>query len=110
MEKINARQLREMMESHGGRPVINVLSREDFDEMHIPGSENVPVSDPEFVDRVRARVKRRDEPVIVYCASSECDASEKAAKKLEKAGFTNVVDFSEGVAGWKEAGFEFSRS
>lgn len=109
MEQITASQLREMMESHRQRVVINVLGEDDYKEKHIPGSDNVPVSAPDFVDRVKSRVKSRDEPVVVYCASTDCDASEKAAEKLEKAGFTNIVDFPAGVEGWKKAGFEFSR-
>jgi rhodanese-related sulfurtransferase len=110
MEQINAAQLRELMDRNGDRAVINVLDEADYREMHIPGSENVPVSSPDFVDRVKTRVRSRKDPVVVYCASRECDASEKAAEKLEKAGFTNVVDYAAGIQGWKEAGFEFARS
>jgi len=109
MERITARQLQEMMEREDAPVVINVLSPEDYRERHIPGTENVPVSATDFVDRVRSRVVARDEPVVVYCASEDCTASEKAGEKLEKAGFTNVIDFSAGVQGWEEAGLEFVR-
>lgn len=109
MNKISARQLQELMEGHANPVVINVLDPEDYRAKHIPGTDNVPVSAAEFVDRVKSRVPSRDEPVVVYCASEDCDASEQAAEKLEKAGFTNVIDYSAGVQGWKDAGFEFAR-
>jgi rhodanese-related sulfurtransferase len=41
----------------------------------------------------------------VYCANQQCDASEKAAQKLEAAGFTDVSRYTGGAAAWeKEAG------
>jgi len=47
----------------------------------------------------------RHKPVVVYCASEQCNSSEKAAKKLEDAGFTAVSRYTGGAAAWqKEAG------
>jgi len=42
--------------------------------------------------------------VIVYCMNSGCDASTKAAKKMEKLGYTNVLDYEAGKVDWHEAG------
>jgi len=42
--------------------------------------------------------------VVVYCANAECDASPKAAERLEEAGFTDVVDYQGGTQSWEEAG------
>lgn len=109
MNRVNARQLWKMMREASGPAVIDVLEPDDFREKHIPNAKNVPVTATDFVDRVESRVPSRDEPVVVYRASEDCDASERAAEKLEKAGFTNVIDYSAGVQGWKDAGFEFAR-
>jgi len=42
---------------------------------------------------------------VVYCANANCEASPTAAKALEDKGYTNVVDFEEGYAGWRRAGY-----
>jgi rhodanese-related sulfurtransferase len=47
----------------------------------------------------------KDKPVVVYCASQQCNSSEKAGNKLEAAGFTAVSRYTGGAAAWqKDAG------
>ena len=50
----------------------------------------------------------KDKSVVVYCASSHCNSSEKAAKKLEEAGFTAVSRYTGGAAAWQEDAAEKS--
>lgn len=38
--------------------------------------------------------------IVVYCANHDCDASDKAADRLEKAGFKNVYDYAGGTEDW----------
>ncbi len=83
--------------------LVNVLDEPLFKKQHIPGSINVPVSDENFVDRVNQKVENRNHPIVVYCADSDCQASPKAAQRLEEAGFTNVSDFEAGMKGWADA-------
>lgn len=104
MRTINAEQLRHRLEKSDEIPVINVLDPEQFRKEHVPGSANVPLSDSRFVERVEQIVGDKNSEVIVYCASRECDASEKAGAKLEEAGFTNVHDFEGGMKEWKGSG------
>ena len=65
--------------------MINVLPKESFDEAHIPGSKNAPVDDERFIERREREVRDKTRKVIVCCASTYCDASPKAARKLEAA-------------------------
>jgi len=37
--------------------------------------------------------------LVSFCKNFECDASPKAAKKLEKLGFDHVVDYEVGIEG-----------
>lgn len=83
--------------------LVNVLDEPLFRKQHIPGSINIPVSDEHFVDRMEEQVADRTKPVVVYCADRDCQASPKAAEKLESAGFTNVSDFEDGMKGWVDA-------
>ena len=83
-----------------GYALVNVLPREEFEREHIPRSMNVPVGHLEQLEKRFEKSK----PIIVYCASSECEASPKAAKELARMGFERVFDFEQGLKGWKEAG------
>ncbi|MEA5614553.1 rhodanese-like domain-containing protein [Nodularia spumigena] len=106
MQTIQAQELKRILSGENDTPVINVLGPEDYRDKHIPATVNIPVSSDDFTRKVEQHVHSKSKPVVVYCAKTECDASEKAAKKLEAAGFTTVMDFSAGVAGWESAGYE----
>jgi rhodanese-related sulfurtransferase len=88
--------------------LINVLSESDFLREHIPGSVNIPVADKDFLQRVRELptvVRDVNRKIVIYCAGPQCKASPTAAKELEKAGFTNVLEYSGGMQEWKNAGY-----
>lgn len=104
MQTINTEALNEMRDRDDDLTVLNVLPPEEFYQRHIPGSENVPVSNDNFVKEVEKNTGGRNQPVVVYCASIECSASEKAAKMLDEAGFREVYDYAGGVRAWQEAG------
>jgi len=98
---ITADELKEALESERPPVLINTLPREAHEARHIPGSVNVPTDD---IETITSLVPNKDEPIVVYCANADCDASPTAAQKLEEMGYTNVVDFEDGYAGWRQAG------
>jgi len=80
-----------------GYALVNVLGSDAFDEEHIRGSINIPKGKEDtFEDRFS-----KDKEIVVYCASTDCDASPKVAKELADRGFTRIVDFEAGMDGWK---------
>lgn len=101
MRTINADQ---MERERTGAVVIDVLPEESFERAHLPGAVNIPVGDEDFLERVADEAPTKDTKIIVYCADEACQASPKAAKKLEGAGYTNIVDFEGGLKGWRQAG------
>ena len=104
MESIDTRGFTELRHRDHGLTVVNVLSQEQFHQGHIPGSKNIPLSEADFLEKVESTVGGRHKPVVVYCASEECDASEKAAAQLENAGFREVYDYVGGIRAWQDAG------
>jgi rhodanese-related sulfurtransferase len=104
MKAIDAKELKKLMGKQPHPPLVNTLPRDSFEKTHIPESVNIPEDQDDFVQRVEVAAGGRDQPVIVYCASRECDSSEHAAEKLEQAGFSQVYDFESGAKGWQEAG------
>jgi len=99
---ITADELKDALASDRPPVLINTLPRTAHEARHIPGSINVPTDD---IDQVEALVPNKDDRIVVYCANADCTASPTAAETLEEMGYTNVVDFEDGYAGWRQAGY-----
>lgn len=104
MRTIDTKELRKMKQNQPNLLLVNVLSRDQFEEEHIPGSINVPLETDNFIAEMETRSGTKERPIVVYCASKECTASPTAARKLEEAGFKNIHDYEGGVKAWSEAG------
>jgi len=82
--------------------VVETLPRSYFDDGHLPGAlhlgnENVAGIAPGLLPDKSA-------VIVTYCASTTCPNSAQAAKALESAGYTNVLEYVEGKADWVGAG------
>jgi len=104
MKDLGTPELNNMINRGEELKLINTLPPKKFRITHIPGSENIPVGDPDFVEKVEKHVGSKEKKVVVYCADSTCDASTKAAQQLEEAGFTDVYDYTGGAKAWQAAG------
>jgi rhodanese-related sulfurtransferase len=76
--------------------VVNVLSKELYDDAHIKGSIQI---DFEKVAEAAAAWNKND-TVVFYCLNPMCTASFEAARTLGKMGFTNVMAYEGGIAEW----------
>ena len=105
MKTITTDELKSLCDKDHGLTLVNTLKAESFEKTKIPGAINIPLDDSTFATRVEQQAGGKAKPVVVYCASDQCDSSAKAAKKLEAAGFTAVSRYTGGAAAWqKEAG------
>jgi rhodanese-related sulfurtransferase len=108
MKTITAQELKNRLDSADNTVLVNTLSKEYFDQKHIPGSINIPTEEIEA--RAEAELPKKDLQIVVYCASATCQASPAAARKLEAMGYTNVYEYSDGLEGWESAGYPFAGS
>jgi len=106
MQTLDTEKLVKLKQAGEDFTLINVLDPEAFEQQHIPGSINIPVSSDDFVSDVADAAGSKDAPIVVYCANEECSASPTAAEQLDQAGFSNVFDYEGGNAAWREAGHE----
>jgi rhodanese-related sulfurtransferase len=102
MKTITTDDLKALKGQNGDLTLVNTLAADAFEKTKIPGAINVPLDGGEFAARVERATGGKDKPVVVYCASQQCDSSEKAAKKLEAAGFTAVSRYTGGAAAWQQ--------
>ena len=55
MKSLTAIEFDEKFGSNDNAVVINVLPADSFDKEHIPGSINIPLESPDFLERVAKR-------------------------------------------------------
>jgi rhodanese-related sulfurtransferase len=103
MQTISREQVKRKINSNDNVVVIETLDPKYYEKFHLPNAINIPL-DERFDQQVQQKVPDKNTPVIVYCMDKECDASPKAAKRLEKLGYENVFDYEEGKVDWKKAG------
>lgn len=118
--KINKKNLVHHMKNNN-RLIINALPKEYFEKAKIPNSFNLDynlakkMNVSQINNKVKVMVKNHSEiqkiikknklklnevPIIVYCYDKHCDAGHKLANELFRAGFTNVIDYADGILGY----------
>ena len=102
MKCISREALNEWL-ANDGFALVDVLSPDYYHKFHLPGAINVPLDD-HFDERIQEAVPDKDRPVVVYCYDSECNASSKAAQRMEALGYQQVFDYEAGKVDWQEAG------
>tara|TARA_B100000575_G_scaffold294616_1_gene312236 strand:+ start:1419 stop:2363 length:945 start_codon:yes stop_codon:yes gene_type:complete len=107
--------------NHNNRLIINALPFEYFKKGHIPTSYNLYYktasnmtvkqlrkcvssmidTHPEYKKYIKKHnLKLTEVPLLVYCYDNKCSAGNKLALELYRAGFTNIVDYKDGIRGW----------
>lgn len=103
MKTISRNRLKALIDSDASLHLIEVLGADQFNEFHLPDAENVPLKD-DFEEKMKKLVPDKSATIVVYCKDEDCPASSKAAKRLEKLGYTDVLDYEPGKDDWKKAG------
>jgi rhodanese-related sulfurtransferase len=83
-----------------GAQLVEVLPREEYDELHLPGALHLALKE---LDAEHARRLDQERPVIVYCWDALCDMSPRAATWLEQLGF-DVYDYALSKVDWMAHG------
>ncbi|MDR8389834.1 rhodanese-like domain-containing protein [Aliifodinibius sp. S!AR15-10] len=107
MEELTARQVKQQLDSDTDIVLINTLGPDSFRAKRIPGSINIPTG--QIQPRAKHVLPDKGQQIVVYCASPDCTASSKAAKKLTQLGYNNVYDFEGGLTGWLKEGFSLTK-
>jgi rhodanese-related sulfurtransferase len=99
---IAADRLKAKLDEGGQFILLDVLPPSSYLVAHLPGAANVPL---DYLHDVM-EVLPQDYEIIVYCRNKDCELSQVAAQRLELHGYTKVHRFKDGLAGWKQAGYE----
>ena len=116
MCSINYRQMETIVDNKS-HFIVNAL---DNDTFHIPNSLNLHYDTLEDMSRKErkkylkdfflkhtkkypelVKIKRKQLPIVVYCANTSCGASHKLTRYLIDAGYVNVIEYTGGIKDWK---------
>ena len=92
---ISAEQAKELMDKSENYIILDVRTKEEFDEIHIPDAMLIP--DTEIADRAEDELTDKDQLIFVYCRSG--NRSKKASAILAEMGYTNIKEFG-GIKDW----------
>lgn len=85
-----------------GAQLLDVRTKEEWDEGHLKGATLVTVTEDGFLDKAKAALDPK-KGVVAYCRSGKRSAV--ATEQLRAAGYT-VHDLAGGINAWKAAGKE----
>ena len=90
-------ETKELLESEDKLFILDVRTKEEFDEAHIEGAVQIPVDDLEA--RLVEIEEYKDTPMLVYCRSG--NRSSVAVEILLENNFTKIYHMSDGFMNWK---------
>lgn len=84
-----------------GLIVVDVNSKEMYDDCHIKGAHHVAMTE---LEAFAATLDKEKSDVVFYCSNYMCAASGAATQKLMKLGFKAVAAYEGGIAEWYQKG------
>lgn len=82
--------------------IIDARGHEAYDKEHIPGALSIP---SDHLGKDISKSYGKETTFVTYCTDLQCTASSIAAKKLEKYGYANVLEYKAGIEDWKARGY-----
>jgi len=92
---ITAEEAKQIMDTEEGYIILDVRTREEYDEGHIPGA--ILISHEEIAEKAEDVLTDKNQLILVYCRSGR--RSKIAAEALVELGYTNIKEFG-GIIDW----------
>ena len=92
---ITAEEAKKFMDSEEGCIILDVRTRKEYDQGHIPGAVLIP--NTEIEAKAADLLPDKGQLILVYCRSGR--RSKLAAQSLADLGYTNIREFG-GILDW----------
>ena len=92
---ITAEEAKQIIDSEEDYIILDVRTREEYDEGHIPGATQI--SHEEIAEKAEKKLTEKDQLILVYCRSGR--RSKIAEEALVELGYTNIKEFG-GIIDW----------
>ena len=102
MKEITTQELFELMKSNKPFILLDCRGVDYFNWEHLPNAVNLRWKYVE--DKASKLLPSKDKLIITSCDGFTCNSSIRCYKNLVKMGYTNIMEYSGGVADWKAHG------
>lgn len=89
-------EISQIMKENKDYIILDVRTIEEYNEGHIPNAICIP--NETIGEDTISKLPNKEQLILIYCRSG--NRSKQAAKKLNKLGYTNLVEFG-GIIDWK---------
>lgn len=93
-KEISYKKMQEMLQKNKDAILLDVRSKQEFEEGHLEGSINIPLYE---IDKELKKLPNKESMILIYCASGH--RSKQAKEKLENLGYENVYHLKDGLDG-----------
>jgi len=98
--EINSKELQEQLQAADSPVVIDVRTSSEFEQGHIAGAINVPVTS--LKSRLASLDLQVDQPVVALCRSAR--RSIPAVRLFKRAGMEDACQLQGGMIAWEKEG------
>ena len=93
---VSMNEIVQIMNENKGYIILDVRTIEEYNEGHIPNAICIP--NETINEDITKRLPNKEQLILIYCRSG--NRSKQAAQKLNRLGYTNLVEFG-GIIDWK---------
>jgi len=97
IKNVSAEEAYTLISDNSEFVILDVRTKEEYDDGHIPGAKLVPVNILPM--KLSELAKYKDKPVLVYCASG--GRSPRAVDTLADNSFKNIYHLNRGLSSWR---------
>jgi len=99
---INTAGLKALIDAKTSFVLIDARSGKWDDGKRIPGAKTLDASASD--EKIAEMLPDKSALIVTYCGGLKCPASNQLAERLAKMGYSNVIEYPEGIAGWMDKG------
>ena len=96
-KNVSAEEANKLISENKDFIILDVRTKEEYDNGHIPGAKLVPVQ--VLPMKLNELSGYKDKPILVYCASG--GRSPRAVETLADDDFQNIYHLSRGISSWR---------
>jgi rhodanese-related sulfurtransferase len=89
---------------------IDARPASEYAVAHIPRALNLTLADLEEEGAKKIAGIAKNQEMVVYCSSVDCEWAQMVVQKLEALGFTQIVIFWDGLGVWETSGYPVDKS
>jgi len=96
IKNVSMDEIVQIMNENKDYIILDVRTIKEYNEGHIPNAICIP--NETIGEEIINKLPNKDQLILIYCRSG--NRSKQAAAKLEKLGYTNLIEFG-GIIDWK---------